>query len=353
MLKYFKKNIIILLLGISIFLSSCNYIPVKRSTLDKKEKEIATLKTEKQSIESKYNTEITKKKIEVLSSKQSRVSVGGAQAIAVLGTLKAEPNKTKYTEAGIKGLEVTKNALKDQVTSGDLLIALETQNNLISDQAKQILDGNKTIDRLNKEIDDKKQIEEKLNIKISDIEKEKNTVLIEKNEAITKKEDILKEKSDLLNAINDSKAKQFDEDNSFFTKFNPFTHLSKFFSSIFIWIFIFVILGGLLKICSIIFPGVNVLQIIVKGIGSVVGGVLKLLFGAIPGLFSGLGAVKKEEFEKEKLIANNSVGALQEIKYENPELYQKTIKPKLQEWNQDDKEINDLIEVKLKELNLK
>ena len=141
-----------LFLSLLFFLAGCNAIPVRQSTLDKKEKEIAQLIIEKQNlisqkndIEQKYSDLKTGKEKEIFDSKSQRVSVGGAQAIAVLGTLNAEPNKTKYTFAGIKGLGVTKNALQDQVITKDLLEAIDTQNNLISEQANQIAEGNKKI----------------------------------------------------------------------------------------------------------------------------------------------------------------------------------------------------------------
>lgn len=359
-----KKSIIILFF---LLFSGCAIIPAKNSTFEKQKKEIATLQTqqqhliqEKKDLEQKYNDLIKNKQDQVQNSESNRISVGGAQAIAVLGTLNAEPNKTKYTEAGIKGLGVTKNAIKDFVTTKDLLEAIETQNNLISEQATQIAEGNKKINELNKEIDNKKENEIKL---LSDIEKleeqkikEVGAKLIEiskKDDVIKKKEVDIKEKEEKLNAINELKAAEFDKSNKWYVKLNPFTHLSKFFSSIFIWIIIFVVLGLILKICSIIFPGVNVLQIIVKGIGSIIGGILKMIFGVIPGLFSGLGAVDKKIYEQEKKIADNSIGAIQELKYENPTLYSESIRPKLQEWNQNDKQLDSAIEQKLKDLNLK
>lgn len=356
-----------LFLSLLILFSGCTYIPVKKSTIQKQEKEVAQLRVEKSDlekqkldIETKYSVLKIEKQHNINILKDDRISIGGAQAIAVLGTLNAEPNKTKYTEAGIKGLGVTKNAIKDFVTTKDLLEAIETQNNLISEQATQIAEGNKKINELNKEIDNKKENEIKL---LSDIEKleeqkikEVGAKLIEiskKDDVIKKKEADIKEKEEKLNAINESKAAEFDKSNKWYVKLNPFTHLSKFFSSIFIWIIIFVVLGLILKICSIIFPGVNVLQVIVKGIGSLVGGLLKLIFGAIPGLFSGLGAVDKKEYDKEKKIADSAVGSIQELKYENPEIYNEKLKDKLKDWFKDHPELEQEVEKKLKELNLK
>lgn len=354
-------------LSLLILLSGCTLVPVKKSTLQKQEKEVAQLRVEKSDLEKqksdiqiKYSILKTEKEHNIGILKDNRVSVGGAQAIAVLGTLNAEPNKTKYTTASIKGLGVTKNAIQDFVVTKDLLDAIETQNNLISEQAVQIAEGNKKIEELNKDIDNKKRDAIKLLSDIQALEEQKikevGAKLIEiskKDDVIKKKESDLKEKSELLNSINEEKAAKFDKENSFWNKINPLNGLTKFFSSIFIWIIVFVVFGLILKICSIIFPGVNVLQIIVKGIGSLVGGILKLIFGAIPGLFSGLGAVDKKDFDKEKKIADSSIGAIQEMKYENPEIYNNALKAKLLDWFKDSPELEQEIEKKLKELNLK
>ena len=163
-----------------VFLTGCTLIPVKNSAFEKQKKEIAVLQTqqqqlikEKKDLEQKYNDAIKGKQDEIQNSESSRVSVGGAQAIAVLGTLNAEPNKTKYTDAGIKGLKVTKEALQDKVNTKDLLAAIDTQNNLISDQANQIAEGNKTIEQLHAEISGLKQNENKLKSDIQTINKEK------------------------------------------------------------------------------------------------------------------------------------------------------------------------------------
>lgn len=359
-----KKFIIILFF---LFLSGCAIIPAKNSTFEKQKKEIATLQTqqqhliqEKKDLEQKYNDLIKNKQDQVQNSESNRISVGGAQAIAVLGTLNAEPNKTKYTDAGIKGLKVTKEALQDKVTTNDLLAAIDTQNNLISDQANQIAEGNKTIENLHAEISGLKQNENKLKTDIQTINKEKEQELAKRDEkikekdgAIIEKQNSLKEKEDQINNINAEKAKEFDKQNSFWSKINPFSHLYKFFSSIFVWIIIIVVFGLILKICSIFFPGVNVLQVIIKGIGSFVGGIIKLIFGSIPNLFHGLGAVDKKEYEKEKKIADSTIGAVQELKYENPEIYQSALKAKLIDWFKDSPELEQEVEKKLKELNLK
>lgn len=350
-----------------LFLSGCTLIPVKNSTFEKQKKEIATLQIQQQQLikerndlEQKYNDAIKAKQTDIQNSESDRVSVGGAQAIAVLGTLNAEPNKTKYTKAGIKGLEVTKEALQDKVTTKNLLAAIDTQNNLISDQANQIAEGNKTIEQLHAEISGLKQNENKLRSDIQTINKEKEQELAKKDEKIKEKDgeiiekqNSLKEKENTINAINADKAKEFDKQNKWYVRLNPLTHISKFFSSIFIWIIVFVVFGSVLKICSIFFPGVNVLQVIIKGIGSFIGGILKLIFGAIPNLFHGLGAVDKKEYEKEKKIADNTIGAVQELKYENPEIYQAALKTKLLDWFKDSPELEQEVEKKLKELNLK
>jgi len=359
-----KKFIIILFF---LFLSGCTLIPAKNSTFEKQKKEIATLQTqqqqlikEKNDLEQKYNDAIKAKQTDIQNSESNRVSVGGAQAIAVLGTLNAEPKKTKYTNAGIKGLEITKEAIQDKVTTKHLLAAIDTQNDLISDQANQIAEGDKTIEQLHAEISGLKQNEDKLKTDIQVINKEKEQELAKRDEkikekdgAIIEKQNSLKEKEDQINNINAEKAKEFDKQNKWYVRLNPFTHLSKFFSSIFVWIIIIAIFSIVLKLASIFFPGVNVLQVIIKGIGSFVGGIIKLIFGSIPNLFHGLGAVDKKEYDKEKKIADCSVGAVQEMKYSNPEVYKTELKDKLLDWFKDSPELEQEVEKKLKELNLK
>lgn len=330
--------------------SGCSHLPVSRSTFQKQQTEISNLKTEKSNIEQKYNEEINKKKNIISDSEKQRISIGGAQSIAVLGTLKAEPQKTKYTEAGIKGLEVTQNALQDQVSTKDLLEAINTQSNLLSEQANQIAEGNKQINELNNQIDGYKNNENKLKIDIAKAEIEKVKILEEKAQIIEKKENDLKEKQDKINDLNAEKAEKFDKENKWYVRLNPFTHLSKFFSSIFFWIIFFIIFGVILKVCSIIFPGVNVIQVIVKGIGSFVGGILKMIFGVIPNLFHGLGAVDQKEHEKVKIIAQNSTGAIQNFRDDHPEEYKK-LKEKLVDWNKDHPELDSEITKMLNDLN--
>lgn len=59
------------------------------------------------------------------------------------------------------------------------------------------------------------------------------------------------------------------------------------------------------------------------------------------------------KYWKEKKIADNAVGAIQEIRNESEQIYKEKIRPKLTEWFGDNKVLHGEVEKKLKDLNLK
>lgn len=60
-----------------------------------------------------------------------------------------------------------------------------------------------------------------------------------------------------------------------------------------------------------------------------------------------------KKYLDEKDMADRSIGAVQEIRNESEMLYQKKIKPKLDDWFEDRKNLHDKVETKIRRLNLK
>lgn len=99
-----------------------------------------------------------------------------------------------------------------------------------------------------------------------------------------------------------------------------------------------------------------------SGIGAVVSIALALLVSYIElwMIFTGLGIVVVLiglsiylKHNNETKLANNTVGAIQEVRNESEEVYQKTIKPKLEDWFKDAPNLVKKVDGKLKQLNLK
>lgn len=338
-----------------LLFSGCSSLPVKKSRLLDKEKEVATMRAERDAAEQKYIDAENAKKEEIVKSENNRISTGGAQAIAALGTLNADPNKdtNKYTGAAIAALEVTELALLDKVETKDLIEAIHIQKKLISEQAEEVAKGKQEIGALKDEVNTAKGNELKLKEDIQKINNEKQEALAKKDTEINEKQTQVIKLQNEITSKNEADAEAWRKENTFWNRINPFHDLGKGLGKLFGWIAIFVILGLILKVCSVLFPGANVLQVFVKGMGTVVGGGLKLIFGWIPNVLNGLHAVDKKDYDKEKKIADNAVGAVQELKYENPEIYNEKLKDKLKDWFKDHPELEQEVEKKLKELNLK
>lgn len=341
-------------IGMLLF-SGCSSLPVKKSRLLDKEKEVATMRAERDAAEQKYIDAENAKKEEIVKSENNRISTGGAQAIAALGTLNADPNKdtNKYTGAAIAALEVTELALLDKVETKDLIEAIHIQKKLISEQAEEVAKGKQEIGALKDEVNIAKGNELKLKEDIQKINNEKQEALAKKDTEINEKQTQVIKLQNEITSKNEADAEAWRKENTFWNRINPFHDLGKGLGKLFGWIAIFVILGLILKVCSVLFPGANVLQVFVKGMGTVVGGGLKLIFGWIPNVLNGLHAVDKKDYDKEKKIADNAVGAVQELKYENPEVYNSVLKAKLLDWFKDTPGLEAEVEKKLKELNLK
>lgn len=65
------------------------------------------------------------------------------------------------------------------------------------------------------------------------------------------------------------------------------------------------------------------------------------------------GIIVYKQLHDEKTIANNAVGAIQEVRNENEAIYKEKIKPKLNDWFKDKKHLTKKVEQKLVELNQK
>lgn len=348
----YKRYFLFFILILS--LSGCWTIPyTHKSNLSKLEQKIEQLEEDKILEAEKVAQKLEEVKIQVIESEKERYSKGTAQVYAADSTLDANPIQDKYTQAAGKALDVAKEALPTP-TIEDLLEANEIQKKLLSEQASKIAEADKQLGIVKQEIIAAKNKEEELKKQQEEIRAEYDNKIAAINKEIESKETEWKKKNQELTNELGKKAAQYDHDNVWYRKYNPLTHISKFFSSLFFWVIIFVILGGILKIAAIVFPGVNVIQVLVGGAGRIFGGVLKLIFGWIPDLFDGMGAVKVDDYEKERDLANNVIGGVQEFKDAYPDLYQKYLKDKLEDWFKDTSpELKELVDIKIKKLNLK
>lgn len=342
----------VLLCSVILFLGGCKTFPyTHKSNLTKLETKIEQLEEDKKIEAEKVALQLEKIKVETVESEKKRFSRGTAQVYAADSTLEADPAPTKYTSAASKALDVAKEALPIP-TVVDLLEANEIQKKLLSEQADKIAEAEKQLGIVKQEVLAAKNKEEELRKEQESIKSEYDKKIAAINKDIESKESEWKKKNQELTNQLAEKANKYDYDNAWYRKYNPLVQIGKFFSSLIFWIIIFVVLGGLLKILSIVFPGANVIQILVGGAGRIFGAVLKLIFGWIPDVFHGMGAVKEDEFKKEKSLANNVIGSIQELRNYDEETYQK-IKPYLLDWFKDSPELKEVIEVRVKELNLK
>lgn len=338
----------------AMFLAGCQSLPKVGFTWPESEKDIQIqkLRSDLESTNLELERSINEKTEAIVKEATNKISIGTAQVYAAYGTLGADPEPNKYTDAASRALVVAKEALPVPKVE-DLLEAVEIQKKLLSEQALEIEEGKKMLANKSNEIIESKQkisslIEEKEKIQEEKVKTEKtyNTEL----EKLAQERD--QEKLALLQE-RDELAQKWKQENSFWSKINPFKGLMKTFSSLFFWIILFVVLGAGLKIASIMFPGVGIVQTLIGGVGRIFGSTIGLLFKWIPDALRGMGAVDYKDFAKEKKIADNAIGAIQEVKYENPELYKANIREKLIDWFKDNPELEAVVEQKLKALNLK
>lgn len=347
-----KKYIPIILLSFLPLFGGCQaYRGIYN--LNKQQTKIEEISTQINKINETTANLLKEQQAKIDSSVAERISVGAAQAISVLGTLQANPEKDKYTQAGIKGLTVTKEAMLDRVETKDLIDAIEIQTKLISEQADQIAEADKRLGILSTEIDARKQNEAKLAA-----EKEKTEREAEQQKAIlaADRAKLQKEYDDYKAAMdkkNQEDAEKWRKDNAWYHRINPFRDFFSGIGKLLIWGAVFVGLGLILRLLSIIFPQVNIIQVFVKSIGRIFGVIIKALFGWIPDVLRGMNAVDYEKFKQEKTLNENTIGAVQEFKEKNPEEYKALLKSRLEEWNKENPELVGLVEEKLKVLNLK
>lgn len=341
------------LLAPAIFLAGCNSLPKIDFTWPKSEQDKQIVQLQKDLNYAKEETQkiLEEKESEIFTEETSRVSKGTSQVYAAHGTLEADPEPNKYTDAASGALGVAKEALPVPEVE-DLLVAINIQKKLLSEQAEEIKVGKELLATASNEVVESKNKVTALEEEKKEIEKESTEVAAALGGQLIDLELIREtERQKYLNKIN-SQAAAYQEENSFWKRINPLNGLMRTFSSLMFWVVLLVVFGVGLKIASIFFPGVGIIQAIVGGLGRVIGGLGGLLFGWIPDALRGMNAVKYKEYKIQRQIADNSVGSIQELKYDNPEVYKKDLKPKLEDWNKDNPELKAIIAQKLKDLNL-
>lgn len=351
-LKNLKLNNFLVL---SVFLlAGCQSMPRIGLTWPESEKDakIYKLQTDLERANIDLQKAIDEKTQEIVKEETDRISVGTSQVYAAYGTLGADPEPNKYTDAASRALVVAKEALPVPKVE-DLLEAVEIQKKLLSEQAVEIEQAKKLLADKSTQIIESKQKVVSLEQEKTKIEQEKEATEQAFSERLEKLSSEREAERLQLLLERDELAQKWKVENSFWKKINPLNGIMKTFSSLFFWIALFVVLGGALKLASVLFPGVSIIQTLIGGIGRVLGAGFGLIFKWIPDALRGMNAVDYKEYEKEKKVADSSVGAIQEFKYENPDLYNQAMKDKLIDWFKDSPELVNVVEKKLKDLNLK
>src|SRR5690606_16027792 len=195
---------------------------------------------------------------------EDRYSKGTANVYAAHSSIKAEPEPSKFVTAADQLIDSAKTALPIPKVE-DLQGALAIKDKLISERGEVIKEGQSERQKQRETILAAKNKEAELQ---AEQEKLKATAKAKEKELIAQieiKESQL-EKERLAWAIKAEKdAAKWRYENVWYRKYNPLRHLGNFFSSILFWV-IFVLVGGLiLKILSVIFPSVSVIQSVVRG----------------------------------------------------------------------------------------
>lgn len=251
----------------------------------------------------------------------SKFSQASAQVIAANRTLKSDPEASRFVQAASPALDVAQSGLPTP-TAVDLLAAMDIQAQFLAGQVKEA------------------QIA--LGVVQAQIT-EKDKKLAEMRDGIAK---LVQDKQEAFKDL-DEKARIIDEENR--NSWNPFHGFLKGLKRLIGWIIAFVTLGFILRVASFFFPRLEV----VRWVGRLMVYPFKLILVWIPDALRAFGAVKHEEFLREKAIADRAVGAIQEFKDADKAGYESSLRPKLLEWMGDKPELTKHIEMKLVELNLK
>lgn len=333
-------------------LAGCSSLPKIRVAWPVSEKtaEIEKLKLEKDQLAAESEAKIAAAKLEVSASEATRYGKGSAYVYAASDTLRADPAPTKYVGAAEKSLVVAKEALPVPDINA-LLLANKIQADLLSEQAERIAAAEKELGTARTEIVAAKSKEEEL--KAAQDKWRAETAAKEKELAdqIQAKQDQLeKERLEWASKAEQDAAK-YRYDQVWYRRLNPLTHLGKLFSSLGVWLIVFVVIGGGLKLASLFFPGSGIIGSIVNGAGKAIGGVVGMFARWIPNALEGAGAVDKKQHELVVKVADNSIGSIQNFREAAPDKYE-DLKRYLNDWNRDaTPEQKAYIEQRLKDLN--
>ena len=149
---------------------------------------------------------------------------------------------------------------------------------------KKVELGNKTLTTIEKELillqKDKELLEGTLNKKIKDLEE--------------------------VNKENAQMAAQYQVDNSFWAKINPFNSLFDFVKKLFGWGLFLGVVFIVFKVLEIFFPGLNILSVIFGGIG-------KMVMKIVPGISKAMGLVSVKVSEGFKGLVKATEDSLRKI----------------------------------------
>lgn len=322
------------------FFCGCSYIPFevvhKKSETEVK---LQTIISEQEIKISELNKKMTAAESEFKKNFDANVSLGTASVWSSYDTLLSEPTKSKYDLAAIDGLNVAISALPEPSIK-DYKSTSETQRKLLSEQAVLIEQGKKEIEQYKNSAEESKQAQAQLQTQISNLNSEKSqiqTSFEQEKEKLTS--EIIKQKNDKLVASEEAiKAAQEKKD------------LQMLVVRI---LMVFGVIAGIVaalaknKTIALASAAAIILAISVSFIPTYI---LVLLLVGVFGI-AGFGLFN--EYKEHKTALKNVVGATQEFKTSNEEVFKEGLAKNLQEWNKEDPKVVATIDKTLKDLNLK
>lgn len=335
------KKILIILIGLTLLLSGCNQLALKAGYQKKSEVvlEIDKLKKDKQDALDDQKAKIEKAKDDYYSQLKSNFqqTVNWTYGASLASNLKS--NKTRLDN--IIDLRISTALSFGMAPTPEAIIE---QNKTLKEELDETRVTNQELTKRyndkEKEAQDARKSEEEKNKKIEEVRKEGQL-------AVDKIQVSIDGKQNELNKIND---KLITTEQNLSAKSASLERLKK---TIMMWLF-----GGA-ALCAI---GTYFFRAWELAVGAAICTglaiaipfiepwmVLTALLATV--VVGGVAIYLRSHTEKK--IGDRALGAIQEVRNESEETYQKVIQPKLTDWFSDAKNLDKRVESKLKELNVK
>lgn len=269
----------------------------------------------------------------------ANISLGAASVWSVYDTMLADPDKDKYDNAEIAGIEVAIKALP-QPTLSDYKKTSETQRKLLSEQAEEIARGKAEIEAQKKLTEESKKEQEKILAEKARIEEQK----------IAAAKDFENKKRELDNKILLEQKEKTAEAQERLRQEQENKDLKALIVKILM--VVGVIAGILAAVTKTVTPAICSAAAIGLAIAVSFLPLYMIVIGLVV-IFSLIAFSIFLKFKESHQALKNVVGATQEFKNENKELFKNGLAKNLDEWNSSNPKTVKVIDNTLKELNLK